>query len=398
MNKMAKSKNIILYSLGCVTAIAAGAAGGSWYYSSTHHTIEVPSFIGNDVSLVKDWAVQNNLDESVIYSYGHDEEMEKDHILSQTPSAGTFLKKGEIVSVTVSDGPDPNKEIEIIDFSGMKEEEIIKWFEENHFKDVVFEYEVTEDEGIEEGDFISCSIAKGKKAKRGEHIEVKFATKKNETITVGDLTLLEDYGALMQWAEEKKLKLTLTWINDEAPYGTILSHTPGNGETVHTGDEITALISAGKEEKKDETAAVKTPEPEETKNPTPAPTPVPTAKPTPTPTPVPTPKPTTAPTPAPTPKPTPTPEPTPEPTPVPTPDPVVTEEPIVGGCPVAIISAAFTNKTADDVIAYYGNENCQWNVYYYNTSETNPNNYMGVAGYEQTSQTTANLIMYVKWY
>jgi hypothetical protein len=86
-------------------------------------------------------------------------------------------------------------------------------------------------------------------------------------------------------------------------------------------------------------------------------------------------------------------------TPIPEPEPQPSTEPEpVPGCPVSIITSIFTNATANDVIGFYGTDGCDWSVVEYNDSTTNPNNYMGVAGYTKTSPNTATLTMYVRWY
>lgn len=384
MNNMIKAVKALLFACACCAAVAGGAAGGSYYYSQTHEeSVQIPSFTGSKVSLVEDWAEKNGLEDSVRYEHEFSEEEEKDIVIAQSIRKGAYLKEGEILKITVSDGKDPDKEFEIIDFTGMKEEEIRKWFQENEFADFSFEYAVSEDDSIEEGMFVSSSPAAGQKAKRSQHVSVTLATKVNETITVGDLNLYS-LSTLEAWASEHKLTLNTTWIYDSAAYGTIISFSPGAGTEVRTGDVITAVISAGE---KEETAAV-TPAAQ------PASVPAQTAAPAPTPTPAATPVPST-PTSAPE---TQTPEtPTPE---TESPEPVIieTEEPTPEpGCPVSIVAAMFTNRTADEVIGYYGSANCAWTVISYNDSTTNPNNYAGVAGYTQTSYNTATLTMYVRW-
>ena len=84
-------------------------------------------------------------------------------------------------------------------------------------------------------------------------------------------------------------------------------------------------------------------------------------------------------------------------TPSPEPEPSVEPEHEPVGCPASIIPSIFTNATANDVIAYYGTEGCAWTVVECNDSTTNPNNYMGVAGYTKTSANTATLTMFVRW-
>lgn len=381
---MIKAVKALLFACACCAAVAGGAAGGSYYYSQTHEeSVQIPSFTGSKVSLVEDWAEKNGLEDAVRYTHEFSEEDEKDIVIAQSIPKGAYLKDGDVLKITVSDGKDPAKEFEIIDFTGMKEEEIRAWFEENEFADFSFEYAVSEDDSIEEGMFVSSSPAAGQKAKRSEHVTVTLATKKNETITIGDLNLLS-LNALEAWASEHRLTLNTTWIYDSAAYGTIISFSPGRGTEVRTGDVITAVVSAGE---KEETAAV-TPAAQPASVPAQTAAPTPAATPTPAPTPVPA---------------TPAPETTAPETQIPeteSPEPVIieTEEPTPEpGCPVSINASMFTNRSADDVIGFYGSANCAWTVISYNDSTTNPNNYAGVAGYTQTSYNTATLTMYVRW-
>ena len=395
INKVGKT---VLYCCACAAAIAAGALGGTYYYSASHKA-EVIDFIGKDITIAKDWATKNRVSGQMAYIYVFDEEKNKDIILKQSKKEGSFLSSEEILTLNVSKGADPDKEFMMADFSGKSEEEIKAWFAENKFSNVTYEYRYTDEDQYTEGMFLSIKPEGTKKAKRSDHIEIILATKKSEDITLPDLTLysLENTEA---WASENRLSLNTVWTENDAAYGTILSSDPAAGTTLHTGDVINITVSSGPaiedtNEDMGAVAATSTPE-SHSSTPTPAastPTPGPS-----TPTPVPsTPTPTPA-TQTPEPEPV-TPEPVPDtPTPEPEPQPSTEPEPEpVQGCPASIITSIFTNATANDVIAYYGTQGCSWTVVEYNDSTTNPNNYMGVAGYTKTSANTATLTMFVRW-
>lgn len=404
VNKVVKT---VLYCCACAAAIAAGALGGTYYYSASHKA-EIMDFTNKNITIAKDWAKKNRVSEQMAYIYVFDEDKDSDIILKQSKKEGEFLGSDEILTLNVSKGANPDKEFVMDDFSGKSEKEIKAWFTTNKFSNVTYEYRYTDDDQYTEGMFLSIKPEGTKKAKRSDHIEIILATKKSEDITIPDLTLysLENTEA---WASENRLSLNTVWTEDDAAYGTILSSDPAAGTTLHTGDVINITVSSGPaiEDTNEDMGAVataSTPESHSTTStpasstPTPAPsTPTPApSTPTPVPSP-PTPTPATL-TPAPAPvtsepvPDTPTPEPEPQPSTEPEPEP----EP-VQGCPASIITSIFTNATANDVIAYYGTQGCSWTVVEYNDSTTNPNNYMGVAGYTKTSANTATLTMFVRW-
>ena len=393
VNKVGKT---VLYCCACAAAIAAGALGGTYYYSASHKA-EIMDFTGKNITIAKDWAKKNRVSDQMAYIYVFDEDKDRDIILKQSKQEGDFLGSDEILTLNVSKGADPDKEFAMDDFSGKSEKEIKAWFTKNKFSNVTYEFRYTDDDQYAEGMFLAIKPEGTKKAKRSDHIEIILATKKSEDITIPDLTLysLENTEA---WASENRLGLNTIWSENDAAYGTILSCDPAAGTSVHTGDVINITVSSGpKIEDDDEdmgavAAAGTSSSQTHTSTPTPAPS-------TPTPAPsTPTPAPSTpTPTPA-TPEPVPdTPAPAPE-TPSPEPEPSAEPEPEpVQGCPASIITSIFTNATANDVIAYYGTEGCAWTVVEYNDSTTNPNNYMGVAGYTKTSANTATLTMFVRW-
>ena len=143
---MAKVRNTILYCCACAAAVAAGALGGTYYYSMSHKA-EVIDFTGKNITIARDWATKNRVADRMVYTYEFNEEAEKDIILKQSMKAGSMLGSDQFLNLNVSKGADPDKEFELADFTGKKEAEIRAWFEEKKFSDVVFEYRFTDEEG-----------------------------------------------------------------------------------------------------------------------------------------------------------------------------------------------------------------------------------------------------------
>ncbi len=390
VNKVGKT---VLYCCACAAAIAAGALGGTYYYSASHKA-EIMDFTGKNITIAKDWAKKNRVSDQMAYIYVFDEDKDRDIILKQSKKEGDFLGSDEILTLNVSKGADPDREFAMDDFSGKSEQEIKAWFSANKFSNVTYEYRYTDDDQYTEGMFLAIKPEGTKKAKRSDHIEIILATKKSEDITIPDLTLysLENTEA---WASENRLSLNTVWTENDAAYGTILSSDPAAGTTVHTGDTVNITVSSGPaiDNTNEDMGAVAAADTSSSQSHTSTPaTPAPvhdTPKPEPVVEPEPEPEPVVEPEPEPV---APEPEPEPQPSTEPEPEP----EP-VQGCPASIITSIFTNATANDVIAYYGTQGCSWTVVEYNDSTTNPNNYMGVAGYTKTSANTATLTMFVRW-
>ena len=377
----------------CAFAATAALCAGGWFYLESLGT-EVVDFVSREKSFVASWAEENRLSDYVLYQYRFDEEISRNIVISQSVPAGEKLRKGDILSVVISEGKDPDRTFEIPDFTGKKKDEAAAWFETNGFTDVTYEYKVTDDGKYSDGEFMSSKPEAGMKVKRSESVTVTFAAKTGADITLPDLSLYT-LANMKAWAEQNKVTLHIRYIQSSYPEGTVISMDPAPGTVIHAGDEVEIVYSSGSQDEETSqpadnvlAAPVQTAQPQVQ---TPAPTPEPSAAPTPV---------TSA-----TPEPEKTPEPEPEqPVPPQEPEePVEPEEPAepepepAGGCPVSIMAMLFTNKTADDVISYYGTNNCSWNVINLDDSFSNPNNYQGVAAYEQTSTTTANLYMFIRW-
>ena len=111
------------------------------------------------------WALENQLTLDVVTAY--DEELPVGTILSQTSPVGERLFAGSSLTVTVSSGPDPDKLITLVDFTGKDIGEVQTFIDLNKLTQatIVFEKSKT----INSAYFIKQSVTK-ESIKRSEPI------------------------------------------------------------------------------------------------------------------------------------------------------------------------------------------------------------------------------------
>ena len=85
------------------------------------------------------WAEKEGITgEYLQISYQYDETVEKGRPVSQKPKEGEEIK--DILSIVISQGPDPTRAVELPPLDNMTKETIASWFQKNHFTDVTYEY------------------------------------------------------------------------------------------------------------------------------------------------------------------------------------------------------------------------------------------------------------------
>ena len=90
--------------------------------------VSLIDFTGMSRNDVEDWIAENSISaDEVTYAYEYSETIAKDIVISQSVPAGQPLD-GKIVTITLSNGVDPQAEITLIDFTGMSLADIQQWF------------------------------------------------------------------------------------------------------------------------------------------------------------------------------------------------------------------------------------------------------------------------------
>lgn len=249
MVRLAKTTKILLGVAVGLGTVTVGTA--AYYFSSVPESqkVTVPSFPGKTKSDVESWMSQNSLSsDRCLFDYAYDEEKDRDVVLSQSIEADSVLGPQEVLTITLSDGPDPDKEFQMPDFSGKKQEEVEQWFEDHRFSSVSYAFE--SDEKIEKGLFLKASAEAGKKVKRSQELKITFSSGSKEDqqaeVTVPDFSSYSRKN-MQAWASENGITLTFaSKASDTVASGGFLSQSVKAGTKVKSGTAITVTLSSGK--------------------------------------------------------------------------------------------------------------------------------------------------------
>ena len=103
----------------------------------------VENFTGRSLSEVAKWAELNNVDIKQEYEYS--DMVSEYNIISQNVKAGTKVNEIKDITVAVSEGPNPSKEILIPSMIGWDSERVIDFVNKNYLSNVSVEYISSED-------------------------------------------------------------------------------------------------------------------------------------------------------------------------------------------------------------------------------------------------------------
>ena len=201
----------------------------------------VPNFYNQSSLEVTKWKNENKI--TVNENYEYSDTIKKDYVISQDISAPTLTKDVKELTITISLGPDPNKEIIIPNFIGLKYDEVIKYIEDNHLSNVEIEYQKSE----KTPDTV-ISQSKSGTLKRSDEITITFAISTNET---GEVEIVDFTGKTKlyatSWLEKFGFKIEIKEdYSDDIEEGSVLEQSAKNEVKNPEEDTITLTISKGK--------------------------------------------------------------------------------------------------------------------------------------------------------
>lgn len=247
MNIDFKNKRTIALLVTTGTLLVLTAAILAFIFLVPEKKIEIPDFLNKTKLEVETWMFDNDLtEERVTLTYEYNETIEKDSVVSQSIVAGEKLKKDELLSITLSNGFDPELVVTLPDFTGMTFENINQWFIDNKFSDVTYEY--IPDEKIQKDIFIKSNLTTNE-AHRNEVIVISISV---GTESVGvDITMPDfaDYtkANIQAWGKTNNMAITFkNEASDKVAANKVISQSPKAGEATKTGEKVTVTISTGK--------------------------------------------------------------------------------------------------------------------------------------------------------
>ncbi len=250
--KLKKSVKVILVG---VIAVVISVATTITILAFSNTSVKVKNFIGLSKKYVEVWKSENKLkDDQIQYEYIYSEETEENIVMKQSLNEGEVLEQDATMTITLSQGADPDKEFALADLSGKTEQEIKDWFTNNQFTNVVYEYEMNDE--LPETTFISMEPVAGTVVKRSDKVTVKVTPSlESLQITVPDLSnySLENIQA---WGEQNSITVNIVEeYSDSIESGKVISISVENGAIIKKGDTITVTISRGVKPEEEQTTS-----------------------------------------------------------------------------------------------------------------------------------------------
>jgi len=198
-------------------------------------TIEMPNLVGMSLADLKKWGTASMI--SIKYNYEYSDKVEKGLVMSQSVAAGTKLKGGSQIQVTISVG----KGVEIADLTNKTKDEAKKYCEDNYLK---IAYKEEASDKIEKGKVISTDPKAGTIVKYDSVLTVVISTG-NDTVEVPDNLLgtkEADFVKKMNDLGLKVAKEEVTYFSTTLAKGTVYSYNSGK---VSKGSTIKYALSEG---------------------------------------------------------------------------------------------------------------------------------------------------------
>jgi len=209
----------------------------SYSYAKEDVDLYVLDFINKDYSEVLAWTEKNNIDLNTLHEFS--DTVEYNHVIMQNYGIDKLVSEIKTFTVTISDGPNENKEIVVPNFTGFKFDDVMKYIEENHLSNVEIEFIISD----KERDTVIEQVGSGT-MRRNDLIKFVFSYGEEiETTEVKDLKGLSLFQATT-YLKRYGIKYNLEYeFNDKIKRGYVISQDK-IGEVV---ENITLKISKGKE-------------------------------------------------------------------------------------------------------------------------------------------------------
>ena len=132
-------RNHFIVFLSGILLIAYFLLGINNKYSFISNPISsIEDFSGKDLTYVMKWASKNNI--TVHQEYEYSDMIDEYKVISQDKISGTDLKDVKELTVSVSEGPNPSKEVIVPSMITWSTDRVLKFVEENYLSNVVVEF------------------------------------------------------------------------------------------------------------------------------------------------------------------------------------------------------------------------------------------------------------------
>lgn len=235
-NKTKKMLGLFIGAIFLLSALIYGLVG----YSSGD--IAVPDVKGKTLVEAEAILKDNNLDFTLKEEF--DAKVPTGTVIKQSPGAGSHVKAGRKIQLTVSKGAEPGV---VPDLKGKNLAEATEML--HAAKLAVGKVTVQYKEGAAQGAVLSQDIEAGKKVAAGTKVDLVVNISKGQSV-VPDLKGLTLTDARERLSSMGLMVGSVTTKEDSAPKGTVIGAEPEFGKVLSEGSVVTLIVSGGKKEEK----------------------------------------------------------------------------------------------------------------------------------------------------
>lgn len=244
-----KPKKPLNITVLIVLAVVVLLGGFSIWFFVLRPTIEVPSFIGLEISDINSWIKQQGIEPAgVVIKDEYSDEYEQKKIVYQSIEEGKKVKKNVKIDFVVSNGPDPNTIIVVPDISSMNLSSINMWIADNKLTGVKLSYEFSDEDPTDS--VITYEFGNGASEtsfKRSSNLSITISKGKQEdqSISVPNFNN-KNYTDVTNWGSKNKIKIVKkeeysSTVNKDV----VISQSVNPGKKITSKESLTVTISKG---------------------------------------------------------------------------------------------------------------------------------------------------------
>lgn len=206
--------------------------------------MEVDNFSGKELTEVIKWSEANNVE--IVQDYEYSDMIPEYHIISQDIEAGTKVKDISKLTVAVSEGPNPGKEIVIPDMLSWDSERVLEFIKENQLTNVHVDF-------IKSAKMVNTVIEQSKKGNIRRDDELKLIFSYGEELQFSEVKLRDLSGMskfeAMFYLKQNHLNYEFKdTFSSKVKKGFVVSQSIKPGKMVKVDDEkVVVSISKGPE-------------------------------------------------------------------------------------------------------------------------------------------------------
>ena len=205
---------------------------------------KVLDFSGMELTEVISWSEENKID--IVQDYEYSDMISEYHIISQSVKAGTKLQGLKSLTVAVSEGPNPSKEVVVPNMVNWDSERVLEFVKNNYLSNVDVEFE----ESSKQKDTVIEQNKSGN-MRRDEELELVFSYGEElgfDEVKLRDLSGMTEFEAKF-YLKQNQLKYKFEEVfSSKVKKGLVVKQDVKPGTMVAVNDDrITISISKGPE-------------------------------------------------------------------------------------------------------------------------------------------------------